>query len=293
MSYVGMKTPRFAVSSLAPRALVAFWLVGAASARACINGHDLHPERLRRVKPDVFPPKLAPLKAEDFKAVRPLEVPRPEMPNLAPAPIAFEALAVPLPFAAFAAKFEATRMAPANRTYERRIDYSVALIRLGRVKDAIVELQALEKAFPGKYKTAANLGTAYELDGQLEPALEWIAKGIERNPDSHAGTEWLHVAILKAKLKLNEDPAWLATHSVLEGVDAPAEEVVRAIEYQLNERLVFVKPLDAVVCDLFYQAARRLDATQPGMAERRGEYLRQSVRYGKWRKDEVEQLLKG
>jgi len=46
-----------------------------------------------------------------------------------------------------------------------------------------------------------DLGTAYELAGKNEPALRWIREGLRRNPNSHKGTEWLHVKILEAKIE--------------------------------------------------------------------------------------------
>lgn len=119
---------------------------------------------------------------------------------------------------------------------------------------------------------AANLGTAYELMGKDELALEWIRKGIERNPESHQGSEWLHVRILEAKIGLKKDPDWLKGHSVAGldfgdgelpsrpspsslplGNDGKPLSFLRAhagIGYQLSERLRFVKPADPVVADL-------------------------------------------
>lgn len=275
-----------------------------APGRACLNGHEFHPER-RKTEPPPPPSKKliadVPLLQPNAPVVLPpleltlpgvLTVTTPKVAAPDTAALAQEGTAL-APFALYAAEFEKSRMSPVNRSYARRIDYTVALIRLGRAGDAIVELEAIEQAFPGQYATAANLGTAYELTGKLAEALTWITRGIERNPGSHEGTEWLHVAILKAKLKLQADPAWLAEHSVLdEAGTRSASDVVLAIEYQLNERLVFVQPEDAVVCDLFYQAARRLDATQPGMAERRAGYLQSSLRFGAWRKAEVERESK-
>lgn len=280
----------------------------AAPGRACINGHDLHPER-RRAEPPQRPSSQLIADVPLLQPSAPLVLPKIELalPGLAPqvaAPtvelgrvVAAGSLppeAALAPFALYAAEFEKARMSPLNRSFARRIDYTVALIRLGRAAEAIVELEAIEQAFPGKYATAANLGTAYELVGKNAEALAWITRGIERNPGSHQGTEWLHVAILRAKLKLQADPAWLERHSVLDEAESrPAAEIVLAIEYQLHERLVFVPPEDAVVCDLFYQAASRLDATQPGTAERRADYLQASLRYGAWRSAEVERARKG
>lgn len=178
-----------------------------------------------------------------------------------------------------------------DATYAETINYSAALMHTGRAARAVEVLIALEAKQPGTYMTAANLGTAYELTGQFEDALTWIGKGIERDPASHAGTEWLHLAILQAKLRLRDDAAWLDTHSVLDGHAARSSaEIVRAIEYQLGERLQFVKPADPVVCDLFYQAAVRV--TGDRTAERRAHFLRESLRFGPWRKAEVEKRLK-
>lgn len=179
----------------------------------------------------------------------------------------------------------------AEASFEDATNYAVALVHLGRSNRAIEVLLALEEKKPGVYTTAANLGTAYELTGNLHAALKWIQAGIERNADSHEGTEWLHVAILKAKIHLRADLAWLAKHSVLDGADKrDAAEIVKAIEYQLHERLQFVKPEDAVVCDLFYQGALRVSGEEA--EKRRTHLLRESLRFGDWRKEEVERRLK-
>jgi tetratricopeptide (TPR) repeat protein len=156
--------------------------------------------------------------------------------------------------------------------YKLRSDYAAALIHVGENKKAIEILEAVEKSKPGEYITAANLGTAYELNGEDEKALEWIKKGIERNAQSHYGTEWVHVKILEAKLELAKDPNWLKTHTVLglnfgkdarplmpglpvpdhTGKERNTDDAMYAVEYQLHERLAFVSPPDAVVADLLF-----------------------------------------
>ena len=157
-------------------------------------------------------------------------------------------------------------------SFEQENDKAVALVKVGRLEEAVSLLLALEKKSTGHYSVAANLGTAYELQGKDELALEWIRKGIERNLDSHQGSEWLHVRILETKIKLKEQPDWLKNHSVAGldfGQDAlpsrPSPEslplgndgkplsFLRAhagLGYQLSERLRFGKPQDPVVADL-------------------------------------------
>ena len=64
----------------------------------------------------------------------------------------------------------------------------------GRIDQAVEQLEALAKAQPDTYSVAANLGTAYELKGELALAHTWITRAMELNPQSHQGTEWLHLA---------------------------------------------------------------------------------------------------
>ncbi len=166
--------------------------------------------------------------------------------------------------------------------FKHRSDYAAALIYLGRADEAIVILEDVERENPGEYIVASNLGTAYELSGDLEKALHWIRKGYELNPVAHSGTEWLHVKILETKLNLATDPEWLKTHSVL-GLDfgndsAPTlpgeniidvtgstltiEEIVRGVDYQLHERLKFVAPQDPIVGDLLFDLANLVALTE-------------------------------
>jgi tetratricopeptide (TPR) repeat protein len=155
---------------------------------------------------------------------------------------------------------------PAN--YQNVSDYAAALMHLGRVKEAVGLLEPLAEKMPGEYRVIANLGTAYELDGQLEKSLKNISQSIKLNSSAHMETEWVHEKILEAKIELAKDPKWLQTHSVL-GYDfgsgkkptlpeefkkekREADWVVHSITYQLHERLQFVKPPDATVADLLF-----------------------------------------
>lgn len=164
--------------------------------------------------------------------------------------------------------------ARAAKTSDHRVrnDYAVTLLHTGQTAEAIRILRQLEKEKPGTYVTAVNLGTALELAGNDAEALRWIREGIRRNSRAHEGTEWLHARILEAKIALANNPKWLSANSVL-GVDfgagpvprlprawppdntgrpSTAEGVQRAMFYQLNERLQFVKPPDPVVASLVF-----------------------------------------
>ncbi|HEV7406148.1 MAG TPA: tetratricopeptide repeat protein [Chthoniobacteraceae bacterium] len=179
---------------------------------------------------------------------------------------------------------------PAKPALTKVSDYSVVLAHLGEYEKSRRLLEEAEQKHPGNAAVASNLGTVYELLGENEKALKWIKKGIERNPKDHAGTEWLHVRILTAKVALAKDPKWLEAHRVLEPyVDygqeahpstsnpAKAKERSRALAYQLKERLEFVKAPEPIVGELLFSLANELTlsgAVEPavGVYELAAEY---------------------
>ncbi len=148
-------------------------------------------------------------------------------------------------------------------------DAAVATILGGDYAAGIVMLKELEARKPDDYNTAANLGTAYELAGDNEKALEWIKEGIQRNSRSHQGTEWLHTVILEAKLAAAKgeglpettrlvslpDTVDKSATLVIQGANHKVAEVFAALAYQLEERMVFVKPKDRWVAECLYSLA--------------------------------------
>lgn len=152
-------------------------------------------------------------------------------------------------------------------TWDEKAFHAGTLIKAGYVDEAIVLLKEIEKNVPNIYATASNLGTAYELQGNLDEALLWIDRGISRNPESHYGTEWLHINILKAKKALETDANYLKKHTVTgitQTEDVPYhsentnflpaehtnEQIYHALMYQLKERLYFVRAPDPTVANL-------------------------------------------
>lgn len=96
--------------------------------------------------------------------------------------------------------------------------------------------------------------------------------GITREPDIHAGSEWIHVNILKAKLN-QADPRWLHQHPILNvyfgdsyqpqavGLDQEPlsseqkDEIIIQAAIQIEERLNFVKAKDPLLAHLYYELA--------------------------------------
>ena len=188
-----------------------------------------------------------------------------------------------------------------STNFNDRSDYSIALMYLGRSKEAVELLQALEKEQPGQYFIAANLGTAYELTGNNDEAARWIAEDIRRNPESHEGTEWLHLKILEAKIAQQKDPDYFKKHSVLdlkpEDIASGTvkvteklhpEELATALQHQLTERLQFVKPPDPAVASLLFDYAAIEAGTKTLESAER--ILRMAVDYG-YPSDKVQPLL--
>lgn len=141
---------------------------------------------------------------------------------------------------------------------DEQSDIAVNLAYLARYDEALSILERLVKKYPEDYNIAANLGTTYELTGRNELALRFIKKGMELNPDSHNGSEWVHVKILEAKLQLAKDPNWLATHRVLNtGVNfnspqkAELFDQAEDAEYQLQERVPFTPFPDQLLANVF------------------------------------------
>ena len=189
-----------------------------------------------------------------------------------------------------------------STNFNDRSDYAVALMYIGRSKEAVELLRQLEKERLGEYFVAANLGTAYELSGNNEEALRWINEGIRRNPDSHEGTEWLHSKILEAKIAQQKDADYFKKHSVLElrpegigqeiaigNTKLSVKELKEAIQHQLAERLQFVKPPDASIASLLFDYAA-IEAATRTLESAKG-LLKMAAEYG-YPEDKVQPLLK-
>lgn len=149
----------------------------------------------------------------------------------------------------------------------------------------------MEKEKPGEYYVAANLGTAYELAGNNEQALHWINEGIRRNPTDHEGTEWLHARILEAKIAQEKDPLYFTHDSVLHlhpedaakaitsnGKTFSNDQLKKAIEYQLSERMQFVKPPDPAVASLLFDYSA-IEAATGTLEDAKG-VLKLAMEYG-------------
>jgi tetratricopeptide (TPR) repeat protein len=140
-------------------------------------------------------------------------------------------------------------------------DKGILLILLKRYNEAIDLYLKIEKLEPSRYSTASNIGTAYELAGQNKDALKWIKRAVEIDPTSHNSSEWIHVNILKAKIKGEQyytTDFLLNTHfgsgdEPYSGLPEDELSILHnALYYQLNERVSFLKSRDVLVAQLLF-----------------------------------------
>lgn len=156
----------------------------------------------------------------------------------------------------FLGKFDLARV-PAY-TMEDQSDIAVNLTYLGRFDEALTILRRLQKKYPTDYDVTANLGTVYELVGKNDSALYFIKKAIEIDPESHSGSEWVHMKILEAKKKIAKDHNWALKNRIINtGItlsspeDTKTFEKIRHIKYQLQERVPFTPMPDLIVANIF------------------------------------------
>lgn len=144
--------------------------------------------------------------------------------------------------------------------YQLLSDFAWYEVRVGNLKKAITLLEALYKAHPKEYNIVANLGTAYELAGDLPRALEFIKRAVEIDPASHYRSEWIHVNILEQKISSNPDYTRIINLGIKNFADWIADDkyvfsqipdsLKAQIAYQLHERISFVEAPDPIVAQL-------------------------------------------
>ncbi|MFP8891976.1 MULTISPECIES: tetratricopeptide repeat protein [Chryseobacterium] len=139
-------------------------------------------------------------------------------------------------------------------------DEGYILILLGRYQEAIDLYRRIETLQPGRYSTASNIGTAYELIGNNKEALKWIETAVKIEPHSHLKSEWIHLNILKAKISGKSISSTDLIGKDFGNGKAPKSTLSKddlqllkmQIFYQLNERMTFVKPKDPIVAQLLF-----------------------------------------
>ncbi len=172
----------------------------------------------------------------------------------------------------------------AHPDWPQGMDDAVRLIFSGDASGSRTQLEALAQRHPDNYWICANLAAACELSGDLPSAQQWVEKALTINPQAHEGTEWMHAAVIRARLALEKDASWLQSHTI-SGVPMDVvpkgftlndgrrtlslEDIHRALMAHTFARLLFVKPKDPVAASLLTELAQveaRLFSIESGNA---------------------------
>lgn len=84
-------------------------------------------------------------------------------------------------------------------------DLAVAYDKLGQHDEAIATMDRAEKLFPGRYETAANLGTFYFHAHRLQEGIPYIERALQINPKAHFGREKYQLMLVKYVLSRQAD----------------------------------------------------------------------------------------
>jgi tetratricopeptide (TPR) repeat protein len=148
-------------------------------------------------------------------------------------------------------------------------DYAASLIYLKNYNKAKTIYEDIDRKHPNLYTTASNLGTIYELIGKPQQALKWIKKSITLNPDSHNGSEWIHIKILEFKINNSNDYGKSILELDFSDEDIPVnrnyydlKELSHHIWHQLRERSNFVKPENKIVGNIYFDLGNVLAQTK-------------------------------
>lgn len=145
-------------------------------------------------------------------------------------------------------------------------DFAANLIYLGHYDSAKTIYFEIENSKPNLYTTASNLGTIYELTGNNDSAYYWINKSIKLNPNSHKGSEWIHLKILMAKLN-NQDLNYSILNLDFGNTRTPvfnkdsAKSLKTHIEHQLRERFYFIDPENKIMGNILFDYGNVLSLT--------------------------------
>ena len=84
-------------------------------------------------------------------------------------------------------------------------DLGALYIRLGDVGKALEVLQPAQREHPRNFRLAANLGTAWQLSGDLDQAAACLQQSAQLAPGRYQRAEELHLKLVKARLRQPRD----------------------------------------------------------------------------------------
>lgn len=115
---------------------------------------------------------------------------------------------------------EVRRLQEARRsgklTADEYADLGALLIRLGEIEPALDALREGQRLYPAHFAIAANLGTAWQLYGDLHQAAEALRLAVELAPETFRPVEELHLRLVESRRR---EPPGLQTPDDLIGIN--------------------------------------------------------------------------
>jgi tetratricopeptide (TPR) repeat protein len=93
-------------------------------------------------------------------------------------------------------------------TADESADLGVIYIRLGEIAKAVEILRAAQRQHANHFRLAANLGTAWQLQGDLEQAAVYLQQAVRLAPGKLQKAEEYHLQLVRLRLK-SKTPAGL------------------------------------------------------------------------------------
>ncbi len=92
-----------------------------------------------------------------------------------------------------------------NISADESADLGAIYIRLGEVGKAIDVLQPAQRANPEHFRLNANLGTAWQLNGDLDQAAAYLQQSLRLAPDKYKKAEELHLKLVRGRSRAPRD----------------------------------------------------------------------------------------
>lgn len=80
-------------------------------------------------------------------------------------------------------------------------DLGALYVRLGETGRAVAVLRAAQRTHPNHFAINANLGTAWQLHGDLQQALLCLEQAVKLSPGKHQQAEEFHLKLVRLRLK--------------------------------------------------------------------------------------------
>jgi hypothetical protein len=88
------------------------------------------------------------------------------------------------------------------RTAQEKADLGGMLIRLGKIEDALVGLRQAQRDHPNDFFIAANLGSAWQMQGDYAQAADALEQAVRLAPGKLLAVEQAHLRLVRGRMKL-------------------------------------------------------------------------------------------